>query len=95
MQSTIQVSLFDIVAGCLFGSAAVFANMIYFVMIGKINERVPENERISYLWWGTEVRKRFKQLYPANKLVLLLDSSVAFMFLCFVFFMVWDVLVTR
>jgi len=44
--------------------------MVSFIMIGKINERVPESERISYFWWGTEVRKRYKQLYPASKLAL-------------------------
>ena len=60
------------------------ANMISFMMIGKINERVPESERISYWWWGTEVRKRFKQLYPGNKLVFLLDSCFVMMILGFV-----------
>ena len=58
--------------------------MISFVMIGKINILLPEHERISYLWWGTEVRKRFKQLYPKNKLVFLLDSCLAMMILCFI-----------
>jgi hypothetical protein len=29
-------------------SAAVLANMISYIMIGKINERVPESERISF-----------------------------------------------
>ena len=58
--------------------------MISLMMIGKINERLPENERISYFWWGTEVRKRFKQLYPGNRLVLLLDSCVVMMILSFI-----------
>jgi hypothetical protein len=55
------------------------------MMIGKINERLPESERISYFWWGTEVRKRFKQLYPGNRLVFLLDSCAVMMILCFIF----------
>lgn len=80
-----QISWTVVVAICLGTTAAVLANMISFVMIGKINERVPENERISYLWWGTEVRRRFKQLYPGNRgLVLLLDLSVAALLLSFV-----------
>jgi hypothetical protein len=66
-------------------STAVLANMISFIMIGKINERLPESERISYFWWGTEVRKRFKQLHPGNKLVFLLDSCVVMMIVCFIF----------
>jgi hypothetical protein len=65
-------------------SAAVLANMISYIMIGKINERVPESERISYLWWGTEVRKRFKELYPGNRLVLLLDSCLVAMIVAFI-----------
>lgn len=84
MPLTLRVSWWVIVAGCLGASSAVLANMISLMMIGKINERLPENERISYFWWGTEVRKRFKQLYPGNRLVLLLDSCVVMMILSFI-----------
>jgi hypothetical protein len=76
-----EISWPVIIAGCLGGSAAITANMISFMMIGKINEKVPESERISYFWWGTEVRKRFKELYPGNKLKFLLDSCVVLMVL--------------
>ena len=85
MQLTTLVPLRVIIAACLMGSFAVLANTLSFIMIGKINERVPENERISYFWWGTEVRRRFKQLYPENRLVVLLDSCVVLMAVCFVF----------
>lgn len=83
MQLTTNMSWLVIFPGCLLASAAVLANMISFVMIGKINARSPESERISYLWWGTQVRKRFKQLYPENKLVFLLDLCVVTMILSF------------
>ena len=73
-----------IIAACLGASSAVLANMLSFIMIGKINERVPVNERVFFFWWGTEVRKKFKQLYPGNKLVLLLDSCVVLMIICLV-----------
>ncbi len=73
MQLTTLIPLRVIVIGLLGGSFAIFANMLSFIMIGKINERVAESERISYFWWGTEVRRRFKQLYPASKLALLAD----------------------
>ncbi len=66
-------------------SFTVFANLLYFVMTGKINERLPENGRISYFRGGTEVRTRFKQLYPGDTLAWLLDSSEVIMFLCFIF----------
>jgi hypothetical protein len=84
MQFTIQISWVVIIAGCLGASAAILANMISFVMIGKINLRLPESERISYFWWGTEVRKRFKHLYPGNRLLFLLDSCLVAMILCFI-----------
>lgn len=58
--------------------------MISFMMIGKVNAQIPESERISYLRWGTEVRRRFKQLYPGNRLALLLDSCVVMMILSFI-----------
>jgi hypothetical protein len=74
----------------MFGSFAVFANMISVAMIGKINERLPERERISYFWWGTNVRKRFKDLYPESRLTLLLDLCVILMAVCFlVLLRVW------
>ena len=57
--------------------------MLSFIMIGKINERVPENERISYFWWGTEVRRRYKQIYPAGKLALLADLCLVLMVFSF------------
>jgi hypothetical protein len=65
------------------GSFAIFANLISFAMIGKINERVPQNERISYFWWGTEVRSKFRKLYPESKLTRLLDLCFALMAVCF------------
>ncbi len=74
-----------IIAACLMGSFAVLANTFSFIMIGKINEWLPENERVSYLRWGTDVRRRFKQLYPKNRLVFLLDSCIALMLCCFIF----------
>ena len=72
-----------IILGLVFGSFAILANMISFIMIGKINERVPESERVSYFWWGTEVRKTFKRLYPESKLTLLLNLCVILMVVCF------------
>jgi hypothetical protein len=84
MQLITQISLPVIIAVCFMATAAVLANMISFIMIGKINTLLPESERVSYLWWGTGVRKQFKQLYPGNKLVFLLDSCLVMMILCFI-----------
>ena len=83
MQLTTIIPLRVIMIALLRGSFAVFANMLSFIMVGKINERVPENERISYFWWGTEVRRRYKQLYPTSKLALLADLCLVLMVLNF------------
>jgi hypothetical protein len=80
----IGFSFWTLAVVALGGSCAILANMISFVMIGKINERVPENERISYFWWGTEVRKRYKQLYSESKLAFFLDLCVISILVCFV-----------
>jgi hypothetical protein len=84
MQVAVHISLPVIITGCLGGSAAIVANMISFIMIGKLNERLPSNERISYLWWGSGVRTRFKQIYPGNRVTLVHDSCVVLMVACFV-----------
>jgi hypothetical protein len=83
MQLAVSVPLRVIVIALLGGSFAIFANMLSLIMIGKINERVPENERISYFRWGTEVRKKYKQLYPASKLALLVDLCFVLMLFSF------------
>ena len=84
MQLMTRISPPVILAICLGTAATVLANMISFIMIGKINTLLPERERISYLWWATNIRKRFKQLYPGSKLVFLLDSCLVMMILCFI-----------
>ena len=67
------------IASLIAGVSALTANMISFAMIGRINERVPENERISYFRWGMEVRQRFNQLYPSSKLSLVLNLCIILM----------------
>ena len=79
-----QMPVLLIVAGCLGTSAAVLANMLFFIMIGKVNQRSPPNQRISYLWWGSGVRSRFKQLYPESPLGWLLNSCYVIMIVSFI-----------
>ena len=72
-----------IAVGLIMGSLAITASTLSYIMIGKINELVPENERISYFWWGTEVRKTYRRLYPTGKLALLADLCLILMVLSF------------
>ena len=57
-------------AGLTMGTFAITVNMLYLVMIGKINEKVPKNKRISYFRWGSGVKKQFRELYPTSRLLL-------------------------
>ena len=70
---------------CLGGAAAFTANFVCLLMIKKINARVPEHERISQWYWGSEVRGRFKQLFPGDRLSILLGSCIIAMVVAFVF----------
>jgi hypothetical protein len=54
------------------GSIAIFANFVAVIMVGKVNGRVPENDRISYVWWSSRVVDKYRQLYPTGRLALLL-----------------------
>ena len=80
---TAYIPLRVIVVALVGGLFAIAANMLSFVMISKINERVPENERISYFRWGTEVRRKYKELFPASKLPLLVNVCVVMLLVGF------------
>ena len=84
MQLMTQLSWPVVLACCFMATAAVLANMISLVMIGKINTQLPEGQRLSYIWWGTGVRKRFKGLFPGSKLIPLQYSCEVIMFICFI-----------
>ena len=62
---------------------AIAANMVALAMVGKINEKLPENERMSYLGWDASVRRKYKILYPHGKLVYVFDMLVALVVACF------------
>jgi hypothetical protein len=82
---TTFIPLNIIVVVLFFGAFAIAANILSFVMIAKVNERVPEAEQISYLRWGTEVQKRYKELYPTTKLPILVNICVVIMLVGFAF----------
>jgi hypothetical protein len=83
MQLKIPFSLRDLVILAIGASFAIFANMLMLVMVGQINERGPENERLSYYRWTWGTRKKHKQLYPQSKVVLLFDLCVVALVLSF------------
>jgi hypothetical protein len=84
MQLFSQMSLFAVIALCCGTIAAIAANMLSLSMIGKINELASANEKISYLWWGGEVRSRFKKAYPNHRILFLQNICIAVMILSFI-----------
>jgi len=73
-----------IISLCIGTTAAIIANMIDLVLIGMINSRVPEGERVSYAWQRGDVRNRFKTLYPGNKLIYVPGVCAIVMVVCFI-----------
>lgn len=65
------------------GSLAIIANMLALIMIGKINERAGEKEKVSYIWWGSGIIKQYRGFYPASKLPLLFWTVEVLLLLTF------------
>jgi hypothetical protein len=80
-----------LIAAALGASFAIFANLLSYVLVGRINERVPQNERVSYLWWDARIRNKHQELYPESKLVFLLNICAVLMVICFLF-VFWSIL---
>ena len=65
------------------GAFGLAANWIALIMIGRVNKVVTPSERVSYFGKDMSFRRKFKQLYPGDGLVLWHDLSVGFFFACF------------
>ncbi len=50
-------------------------------MAARVNQNLPEADRIPSVRRSRDLRKRYKQLYPRTKLTLLLDASVVVLIL--------------
>ena len=57
-------------------TAAVLSTLVFYIMIGKVNEKLPEKQKFpyffsfsfSYFSKPTAVRKEYKRLYPNGHL---------------------------
>jgi hypothetical protein len=57
-------------------TAAVLATLVFYIMIGKVNEKLPEDQKIPYFLSfsypyfrkPTIVRKEYKRFYPNGQL---------------------------
>ncbi len=79
MQSTSLSTLPVLIVACLGGASALLANLVSITMVAKINEGLPEGKQLSIFWWGTELRKEFRQRYPLSRLVLIRDLCFGLM----------------
>jgi hypothetical protein len=69
---------------------AILANMLALIIVGEINQKVPEDRQVSYFWHGSTIRKQHRLFYPESKLVLFLDLCTVLLisrFVLAVFFM--------
>jgi hypothetical protein len=62
-----------IVVALLGGVFALAANLLAFTIIEQINQKVPEEQKVHWFFWGTEIKKKHRALYPRSKLVSVLN----------------------
>jgi len=62
------------------GAFGLAANGIALIMIGRVNKVVTPSDRVSYLERDMSFRRKFKQLYPGDRLALRHDLSVGLFF---------------
>lgn len=78
-----------VVAFIFFGcgvSLMLLANFLLYIMIGRVNVKLPEEQRIGYFWFdlGKNIRvlREYRRLYPDSALgilaVILFFVSIAF-----------------
>lgn len=64
-------------------SFALLANAIIYVMIVRVNSKLPADMRLSYFSYGVgQVKKEYQRLYPGSKLYLLPKLCGAITFVC-------------
>lgn len=60
-------------------TSAVLATLVFYIMIGKVNEKLPEEQKVPYLFSfsypyfrkPTIIRREYKRFYPKGQLHVL------------------------
>ncbi len=65
------------------GLCALVANLTCLEMVDKVNERVPESERVSWFGWSSDIVRQYAQYYPGGRLALRLRIVEIGMAICF------------
>jgi hypothetical protein len=55
-------------------SFVLASSLVFFAMVGEVNRKVPEEQRISYLFWHFNkyraLLRQYRRLYPSGRLAL-------------------------
>ena len=69
-------------------TSCIIANHVWYVIIGEVNRKLPDDERFGYLWgYPSKFRKieeAYRRFYPEGRLLLGVRVLTALMFACMV-----------
>ncbi len=77
------MSIKMVVVALIGGAFALAANLVAVTMIDQINRKVPEGQKVHWLFWGTEIKKKHRAIYPDSKLVPAINGLTWLMAACF------------
>jgi hypothetical protein len=81
---TLPIFVFNALrSSTLFLSKSTCPNLIAFTIIGQINQKVPDDQHVDFFFWGTEIKKKHRALYPDSKLVLAMNICGSLMVVTF------------
>jgi len=81
------------VIGAIGGILGFTANMLALEMLDQVNQKLPAEKQISWMWYGTPgIKRQHKEMYPDSKLRFLLNvcaAGLVVMFLATMWFWVF------
>jgi hypothetical protein len=76
------------------GAFGIAGNLVWYVMVGRCNERLPEEKQISYFWGfpGDTLKdiRIYRQLFPNGRLHLVFWWLVGLTGLCFLLMIILE-----
>ena len=82
------------IAFLLAGTFVIVANLLTYAILGQINARLPQNERLSYMGFylrkNSRMARLYKQLYPDGRLLRASQACFACAVVCIVMVVVLD-----
>jgi hypothetical protein len=73
---------------------AIVANLLFYMMIGEINRKLPDDQQFSYLfmYWGKlgRITKEYQRLYPQSRLFHAMVACGALTF-AFLLGLMWSI----